>query len=332
MSCYHRLYRYLFLSPLFLLLACPSLISSSPSNKLKCSSDKGLEECGLSVKELEESNRFLTADSTELDSSATFDNPLIDSSGIDPVRLGLLASISAGSFVVGHAFLSNLWWKGQPVPFHFEFDKDWSYALGADKFGHAIMSYLGTDLYRQALAWTGFENRTALWISSVLVWSYMTYIEIRDGFSIDWGFSWGDMAANTLGIGWRLLEEYEPAFKAVTWKASYWPSDAWRAGLYSNIIDDYESTYHWASIDPELFMPKGVADFWPDWLNIALAHTVSGVASYDGSGSHQFVLALDIDTEGFGVTDPFWSSVLRVINYYHIPMPAIRFGHGFGFR
>ncbi len=268
----------------------------------------------------------------EIFSTDSLRSDAADTTTVDPLRLGILASASTGTFLAGHVFFSNLWWKGEPVPFRFEFMQDWQYALGADKFGHAIFPYFGTDLYREALEWTGFNRRTSLWIAAGLVWSYMTYIEVRDGFSRDWGFSWGDMAANTLGVGWRVAEEYVPALSAVTWKVSYWPSDAWRAGLYSQIIDDYESTYHWASIDPELFLPASADDWWPDWLNLAVAHTVEDIVAYDGSGSHAIVLALDIDTEGFGVTDPFWAGVLRVLNYYHIPMPAWRIGEGVGLR
>jgi hypothetical protein len=106
------------------------------------------------------------------------------------------------------------------------------------------------------------------------------------------------MIANTLGVGWRVAEDYWPAMQHVRFKVSYWPSEAWRAGLYGSIVDDYESTYHWGSVDPEIFMPDSWGDIWPDWLNIALAHTVEGIVDYDGSGRHRFYLALDLDTEG----------------------------------
>lgn len=234
--------------------------------------------------------------------------------------------------MVGHVVLGNLWWKGEQAPFRFEWDRDWDYALGADKVGHAITPYIGVDLYRQGVEWAGFSRRDALWVAAGLAWGYTTYVEIRDGFSAEWGFSWGDMIANALGIGYRVAEEYVPELEAVTFKLSYWPSEAYEAGLYGSIVDDYESTYHWASFDPEIFLPESVDEVWPDWLNIGLAHSVEGVAAYDGSGSHRFTLALDIDTEGFGVTDPFFSTLLRILNYYHLPMPSWTIGRGVGLR
>ena len=255
-----------------------------------------------------------------------------DSSRIDPLRLGIVTGASVGGFVVGHVVLTDLWWKGESGGFHFNWTRDWRYALGADKVGHAVMPYIATDLYRGALEWSGLSHRSALWTAAGVSWTYMAYIEVRDGFSKEWGFSWGDMIANTIGVGWRVAEDYWPAMQGVRFKVSYWPSEAWRAGLYGSIVDDYESTYHWGSVDPEIFMPDSWGDIWPDWLNIALAHTVEGIVDYDGSGRHRFYLALDIDTEGLPGGGSFWRVVKRVLNYYHFPLPAIRIGRGLTIR
>ena len=261
---------------------------------------------------------------------------LVDSVGrverVDPLRLGIVTGLSAGGFVLGHVVLTELWWNGERVPFHFNWQDDWRYALGADKLGHAIMPYIGTDLYRQGLEWTGLDRTTSLWIAASLSWGYTTYVEVRDGFSQEWGFSWGDMIANSLGIGWRVAEGYLPAMERVRFKVSYWASDAYRAGLYGSIIDDYESTYHWASFDPELFLPDAWGDAWPDWLNLSLGHTVEGVVDYDGSGQHLLHLSLDLDTEGLPGEGAFWGWLKRTLNYYHFPTPGLRFGRGLVIR
>ncbi len=251
-----------------------------------------------------------------------------DDDRVDPVRLGIVTGGSVGAFVVGHVLLTDLWWKGERSDFHFNWRDDWRYSLGADKLGHAIMPYIGTDLYRQGLEWSGLRRRPSLWIAATLNWSYMTYVEVRDGFSAAWGFSWGDMIANTLGIGWRVAEEYLPAMEKIRFKVSYWPSAPFRAGLYGSIVDDYESTYHWASFSPEIFLPERLDRLWPDWLNLAVGHTVEGIAAYDGSGEHLIQLSLDIDTERLPGEGSFWIWLKRVMNYYHLPMPGVRFGRG----
>lgn len=247
-----------------------------------------------------------------------------DTARVDPIRLAIVGGASAGAFVVGHVVLNDLWWKGERSDFHVTWTKDWRYALGADKLGHAVMPMIGVDIYRQAFEWTGMRRRPALWTAGSLAWLYMTYIEVRDGFSAEWGFSWGDMAANTLGVGWRVAEEYAPALRHVRWKVSYWPSSVYRAGGYGSIVDDYESTFHWMSFDPEVLLPAAWREPWPDWLNIAVGHSVEGIGAYDGSGSHAIYLSLDLDTEGLPGDSSFLRWLKRTLNYYHLPAPAIK--------
>lgn len=243
---------------------------------------------------------------------------------IRPLRLALVGGITAGGFIAGHVFLTNLWWKGEQSRFHFNWRDDWRYALGADKVGHAVTPYIGTDIYRQAFEWTGMSHRASLWLAGGLVSAYTTYIEIRDGFSAEWGFSWGDFAANNIGIGWRVAEEYQPWMTNVRFKVSYWPSKAFRSGAYGSIVDDYESTYHWASLNVDALLPETWRVWWPDFLNVAVGHSVKGIAAYDGSGEHEFYLSVDLNAEGLPGNGAFWNWLKRTLNYYHFPAPAIR--------
>lgn len=255
--------------------------------------------------------RFVTGDSTKAES-------------LNVARLAIVGGVSVAGFVVGHIALNNLWWKGERSDFHFNWDDDWTYALGADKVGHAVTPYIGTDLYRQAFIWTGMNDLQSVWIGGALVSLYTTYVEVRDGFSAEWGFSWGDFAANTLGISWRVAEVYEPWLNNIRWKISYWPSEAYRSGGYSSIVDDYESTYHWASLNVNAILPKHWRPWWPDFVNIAVGHSVRGVAALDGSGDHELYLGLDWNTEGLPGDGALLRWLKRTINYYHLPAPTVR--------
>src|ERR1051326_1335125 len=65
--------------------------------------------------------------------------------------------------------------------------------LQMDKAGHFITSwYLGrvsSDMYE----WSGVNKRKAVLYGALSGWGYLTGIEIMDGFSDGWGFSWSDM-------------------------------------------------------------------------------------------------------------------------------------------
>ncbi len=257
-----------------------------------------------------------------LDSTKVRDSS--DSTSLSVPRLALVGGISAGSFVLGHVVFTDLWWKGEQSSFHFNWQDDWNYALGADKFGHAITPYIATDLYRQAFEWTGMETQESVWWAGGVISLYTTYIEVRDGFSKEWGFSWGDFAANNIGIAWRVVEVYEPWLNNVRWKISYWPSEAFKSGAYSSIVDDYESTYHWASLNVNAILPESWEPWWPDFFNIAVGHSVQGVVALDGSGKQEIYLGLDWNTEGLPGDGAFWNWLKRTLNYYHLPAPTVR--------
>lgn len=257
-------------------------------------------------------------------SDSVRDQSLRDTSDIIPLRLAVVGGLSVGGFIVGHIVLNNLWWKGEQSSFHFTWRDDWVYALGADKLGHFYTPYIGTDIYRQAFRWTGMSREASLHWGAGLASGYTTYVEIRDGFSAEWGFSWWDFIANNLGVGWRVAEFYEPWLENIRWKVSYDASDAFKEGAYSTIIDDYESTYHWASLNVNGFLPESWRRYWPDWINIAVGHSVKGVRAYDGSGHHELYLGLDWNTEGLPGGGSFWNRLKRFANYYHLPAPAVR--------
>ena len=250
--------------------------------------------------------------------------PAGDSSSVQLPRLLLVGGVTAGGFIAGHVFLTNLWWKGEKSGFHFNWDDDWRYALGADKFGHAITPYIGTDIYRQALEWTGMGPEASVWWAGGFISLYTTYVEVRDGFSAEWGFSWGDFAANNLGVAWRVAEHYEPWLNNVRWKISYWPSQAFRDGAYSSIVDDYESTYHWASLNVDAVLPETWRPWWPDFVNLAVGHSVQGVVALDGSGKQELYIGLDWNTEGLPGDGAFWNWMKHTLNYYHLPAPTVR--------
>jgi len=59
------------------------------------------------------------------------------------------------------------------------------------------------DLYH----WSGIPKKKARWIGFAGGMLFQATVELMDGFSEAWGFSWGDMAFNTLGSGIYLGQE-----------------------------------------------------------------------------------------------------------------------------
>jgi len=242
--------------------------------------------------------------------------------GIDPFRLTLVAGGTVGAFVWGHAMQNDLWWKGTWVPFHVNWEQDWRYALGADKLGHATFPFMASRAYGMAFRWCGMDTATSIWASSGVALAYQTYIEVRDGFSRDYGFSPGDMVANVFGAGLPVAQHYVPALRPFTLQLSFWPSQAFRQGSHNAIIDDYTSTTHWLSVSMADVLPQDWT-WYPAWLNLAVGHTVENLDGR-GGGNHVVLLALDWNLQRIAGLPAWLRDVFHVLHTYHLPAPAVR--------
>jgi len=248
---------------------------------------------------------------------------LPDRARIDPVRMGIVVGGTVAGFTIGHVWLNDLWWKGTKTDFHFNTKQDYQYALNADKLGHAYFAYAGTTVYGDLFRWTGMDSTSAIWSGFGVAMAYQTYIEVRDGFSEGYGFSWGDMAANTLGASLPVAKHYVPALRPIDLQISFWPSQAYKDGAYNAIIDDYTSTTHWLALSIYDWMPSDWQQWYPPWLGVAIGHSVENL---DGMGGGNSVVYLSLDWQPHKINGlPDWlRSVLRALHLYHLPAPAVK--------
>lgn len=246
-----------------------------------------------------------------------------DSAHVDPLRFGVVAGATVGGFVVGHGILNDLWWKGERVPFHINTAQDYSYALNADKYGHATFAFMASTVYGDLMRWCGLDSTSAAWWGFGVAMTYQTYIEVRDGYSRDYGFSWGDIGANTLGAALPVAKHYVPALRAFDLQISFWPSEAFRQGAYNAIIDDYTSTTHWLAMNVHDLAPRSVQQYLPPWLGVAIGHSVRNL---DGRGGGEHVVVLSLDWQLHRIPNlPSWlRDIARVLHLYHLPAPAVQ--------
>jgi len=114
----------------------------------------------------------------------------------------LTAVVTVGSTVlVGTVVALNYaWYSDYPrSPWHgFNDNDEW---LQMDKMGHLTTSYFLGKVGYDLLRWSGVSHKKSIWYGGSMGLVYLTSIEILDAFSTNWGFSWGDMVANTIGAG-----------------------------------------------------------------------------------------------------------------------------------
>lgn len=244
-------------------------------------------------------------------------------------RLIGVSAASAGGFAVSQVIQYEQYW-GERSNFRImDWQTEYDDALLADKFGHYFASYAISKNYAKLLEWTGMSEKNRVWTGAGVSLFHQTYVEINDGFSegdVFLGFSIGDMLANIAGAGFPVLQYYYPKLEAINFKISYRKSENFDKIGYDNVINDYESTYHWVSVNPiELLDIE--TKYW-DILAISIGHSVKNIDRY-GAGNHEFYIGLDVNWKHFYKYELIKNSyylqlIIELLDKYKFPLPAIR--------
>ncbi len=221
---------------------------------------------------------------------------------------------------------------------------DW---LQLDKVGHAFAAYQLGRHGAQLLRWSGVAEREQLIYGATLGFTFLTAIEVLDGFSSAWGFSWGDVGANALGTGLYISQELLWKEQRVALKFSFMqtPFAAQRPDLLGTsfaeqILKDYNGQTYWLSCNLDAFFKeKGL----PKWLNVAFGYggegllsgsRTSGLALADQQERYrQYYLSLDVNLYNIPTNSTFLKTIFSVFNMIKIPFPALEISKkGFAFR
>lgn len=279
----------------------------------------------------------------------------IDSSQLNKTRLWLVAGSHAAVWAGSYIALNKAWYADYPKQ-SFHFFNDWSEWNQMDKCGHAWTAYtLGrysTELWR----WAGLKNNTAVWLGGASAVAYQSVIEIQDGFSAEWGFSWGDMMANAIGAGAFVAQELGWKEQRIQIKFSYWPyhypdefisrrNDLFGSGGMERILKDYNSQSYWLSANMKSFFPKTKL---PKWLNVSLGYSsdlmLGGTENKwtDKNGhvidythvprTRRYYLSLDADLTKIKTHNKFLRGVFFAFNAIKIPAPALEYNSRFVFH
>ena len=178
------------------------------------------------------------------------------------------------------------------------------------------------------------SGENSILYGSLSSWLWMLQIEIADGFFQQWGFSWGDLLANTLGAGFSAnLRINQEILGGIQPKVSYHVSDALKEKRYINkaksIIDDYEGMTFWLAVNAYHYMPENIQNDYPEWLKpfgIAVGHSAVGIANSVQGGEREIFLGLDYDLRKLSLGDE--SSLIRFLknelNIIRLPLPAVK--------
>lgn len=241
----------------------------------------------------------------------------------------------AGLTLIG---LNELWYKDHPSSkFHTLNDNnEW---LQMDKIGHAFSSYQISKYGANILNWSGASKNDQLIYGSVLGFTFLSTVEVFDGFSQEWGFSWGDIAANTTGLSLFVGQELLWKEQRIAIKYSFHQTrfadkrpEKLGEGLFEELIKDYNGQTFWVSANLHSFF-KG--DKLPKWLNIAVGYGADGMLTGFNESDNQlfmnqnrfrqYYLSLDIDLSRIKTNSHVLRSILDIFNVFKIPFPTLEF-------
>lgn len=258
----------------------------------------------------------------------------IDSLNLKKIRtvIGVEALGYTGSMIG----LYQLWYKDVPSSsFHFFNDnKEWNQM---DKIGHGVTAYYVGKAGYEVLNWSGVSRKKSIWYGGTLGLFFLTSVEVFDGYSSEWGFSWGDVAVNTAGAGLFIAQQLKWNEQRFLLKYSFHQSDYWQMApnllgenLIQNTIKDYNGQTYWLSANVASFLGKDTK--FPKWLNFAVGYGSDGLLGAFNNSSYpeikrkrQYYLSLDIDLTRIKTNSKFTNTLLGAFGFIKFPLPTIEF-------
>jgi len=263
---------------------------------------------------------------------------------INKKRLNTVIYTSAGLYTTTLGVLYYGWYKGNESSiFHWYNDNNgW---LQVDKVGHATTSFIMSDYAFWSLRWAGVNNKKAAIFAGLMGWSAMTVIEILDGFTTNYGASYGDLLANTAGAtlftGQQLLwKEQRLRFKFsyhATQFPQYRPDLLGKNGLQS-MLKDYNGQTYWLSANIKSFLKE--ESRFPKWINVSFGYGATGMLGtfsnppdYNGmplpyyKRTRQYYLSLDVDWTRINTNSSILRFVFKAFSFIKIPFPTLEYNN-----
>ncbi len=241
--------------------------------------------------------------------------------------------------------LNQLWYADYPKSkFHTLNDNNqW---LQMDKLGHVFSAYQLGRLGANTLHWSGVSKQDQLIYGSTIGVAFLTVVEVFDGYSEEWGFSWGDMAANVTGAGLYVGQELLWKEQRFTLKYSFHRTDyapqnpeVLGNGFSEEFLKDYNGQTYWLSLNLHAFFNESKI---PSWLNVALGYGAEGMISGSNTNDNdvvqeqnpyrQFYLSLDVDLTRIKTNSHVLRTIFDVFNVIKVPFPALEFNDKNGIK
>jgi Predicted periplasmic lipoprotein (DUF2279) len=274
-------------------------------------------------------------------------------------RFWAFVGSGATTYTSAVLLLNKVWYAQYPQSaFHyFDDQREW---MEIDKAGHILTAYTESKWVYGAFRWSGVKNKNAAIAGMSAGMLFQTTLEVLDGFSTEWGFSWADMLSNTSGCALFGFQQAAWNEQRMVLKISNTPrnystapirsidgtktsslrtraTDLYGDNYTQTFFKDYNALTFWLSINPNSFNKNGR---FPAWLNIAIGYGADNMyggynnlwptskpefvlSNTDFPRYRQFYLSLDVDLSKVKTKSKLLNTIFRTINFIKIPSPTL---------
>ena len=273
------------------------------------------------------------------------------------------AGIATGMYAALSVGLYTAWYKDANTGGFRTIDDSGEWE-GMDKLGHVYTTYSYAAYANQGLKWSGVPKGKRLVLATGTSLLLQSTVEVFDGLSPDWGFSWHDMASNALGAGVFVAQEAAWDEQRVFMKFSASrhrhpdvpvadgrggtgissraerAEELYGASPWTRFIKDYGGQTIWLSANPAVLMGRE-ADTKLPWLLVSVGYSPENIyGAYenywtDADGyfdlrpeaprSRQFIISVDVDLTRIPTKNRALKTVLFLANIFKAPAPALLF-------
>jgi uncharacterized protein YfiM (DUF2279 family) len=289
-------------------------------------------------------NSYSQIDRTAADFCATKPSQTLDKKKLRGLIIG--ESLVYSSAMFGLYFL---WYKDE-INGGFHSFNDWPEWQQMDKLGHFTTAFILSELSYKGYSWTGIEANKANKIAFLQSMLFMTSLEVLDGFSQGWGFSWSDMGFNLAGASLNYYRNSGYKKLQITPKFSFGKSDIsqWRPDLLGNnfpsrMMKDYNAQTYWLSINYNGRTKAG--ESWVNGICLSIGYGAQGmtggtenvfineqgISVPEFQRFRQWYISLDYDwtkLPAYKNGNRFFKGLCNGLNIFKFPLPALEFSRG----
>lgn len=277
---------------------------------------------------------FFLAVTSSLFSQSKFNQFLKPSDSLNGQRRNAVVISQASLATVTLIGLNQLWYSDYSSS-SFKTINDSGEWLQMDKLGHVYSSYQLGSIGANTLNWSGVSKKDQLLYGATLGLGFLTAVEVMDGFSEEWGFSWPDMAANAAGTGLYVGQELLWQEQRILLKYSFHRTNYAQQrpeilgnGFFEEVLKDYNGQTYWLSANINSFLKT---DCIPNWLNLSFGYGADGMLTgeandplyIDQNRTRQYYLSLDLDLSRIKTNSHLLKTIFDVFNVIKIPFPTV---------